>query len=241
MALLTRAYGVYADQVVGPGWLTSEKYTVEAVVPAGAGKEQFDQMLRNLLVQRFDLVIQREDRNFSVYDLVVAKSGSKLGPSPLGSKGDVVDLEAPPAFPTQPVLDSEGCPVIRPGTRAAFGSVGANNCKAFRRYSISEFVKVLEMMVALESGSYFGPQASQAHVVDRTGLSGEFDFNQTYNLPVKYGVVPGGPAASGAGDPPDGGGLSAALEKQLGLKLQKRKSKLSVLLIQRARKVPAEN
>lgn len=70
--LLFRAYGLqdYQSQVSGPGWIDSEEYDVEARFPATATKEEFQEMLRNLLMERFSLSAHREPRRFAAYDLV---------------------------------------------------------------------------------------------------------------------------------------------------------------------------
>ncbi len=242
MTLLTKAYGMYPDQIFGAKWLISEMYTVDAVVPARATKEQFAQMLGNLLVKRFKLVLEPGEREFTVYNLVVANGGSKLRSSPsaeIVTDASTAESLALPA--AQLSLDNDGCPVLRPGTRGVIGSVGASNCTAFRRYSTSDLAKALEMFVAIETGNYYGPQASQAHILDRTGLRGEFDFNLKFTLHSRSGgMAPGMPIPSGESDP-GGGSLFTALEKQLGLKLEKAKSRLPVLVIQQASRVPTEN
>src|ERR1700722_17517463 len=49
MFLMTIAYDVRSYQVLGPGWLESERFDVVAKVPHGATKEQTKVMLQNLL------------------------------------------------------------------------------------------------------------------------------------------------------------------------------------------------
>src|SRR5437016_6586014 len=53
--LLARAYGVKDYQVVGPDWLNSERYDVNAKVPAGTPSEQVPLMLQGLLAERFKM------------------------------------------------------------------------------------------------------------------------------------------------------------------------------------------
>jgi uncharacterized protein (TIGR03435 family) len=76
------AYGVADYQVTGgPGWLTTDRYTIEA--KAGnpdATKDEINLMLQSLLVERFKLRVHRETKDFSTYDLVVDKNGPKLTP-----------------------------------------------------------------------------------------------------------------------------------------------------------------
>jgi uncharacterized protein (TIGR03435 family) len=79
-----------------------------------------------------------------------------------------------------------------------------------------------------------GPTPS---VVDKTGLAGEFEFKLEFAGPTQT-------EASGAGESGGGGGqtLFTALEKQLGLKLEKtKKASLDFLVIDHVDKTPTEN
>lgn len=235
MNLLTTAYGVYADQILGPGWLISEYYTVQAVVPPGVTREQCSAMWQHLLAKRFQLVVEREEKDFTVYQLVIANGGLKLSRSSLGTDAGSVDVAD---ALKRAAKDRDGCPVIRQGTRGALVGVGPDACSTFRGYSMPELVKRLEMLIALESGSYFGPQASQAHVVDRTGLSGEFDFTLHYSFQPR-GMPP--PPSGADSDMAVGTNLAAALERQLGLRLERTKARLPVYLVKHVSKIPTEN
>ena len=80
--LVCRAYGIIRtqceDRVAGPSWIGTDKFDVAASIPAGTTAAQFRQMLQNLLAERFKLAVHHESRIVPVYELVVAKSGSKL-------------------------------------------------------------------------------------------------------------------------------------------------------------------
>ena len=96
--LVRDAYDVRDFQVTGaPGWKgnngADQFYDIEARVPGDATPtvQQVRQMLQTLLAERFQLKLHRETKEAPVYDLVVAKSGSKLKPSTPDSK--------PPANP----------------------------------------------------------------------------------------------------------------------------------------------
>jgi len=173
---------------------------------------------------------------FTVYALTVAPGGVKnLKPSSANAAADdATDAEPEPIKPGPVALDKDGCPAIPPGTHGAPGSMGVNNCSTFRQYSMSDLAKFLQMAIAVDDGSYFGPQASQAHIVDRTGFSGEFDFT----LRLAFNPHLPGTSPVSAPDTPD---LFAALEKQLGLKLKEGKSRLNVLAIDHVAKIPTGN
>jgi uncharacterized protein (TIGR03435 family) len=67
----------------GPEWFDSQKFVIEAVTPGDVKPTRAEQMqmLRALLVERFGLKFHREDKEFSIYELTVAKSGPKLKPT----------------------------------------------------------------------------------------------------------------------------------------------------------------
>jgi len=64
----------------GPGWMESEHFNIEAVTPGDARPTRLEQMqmLRALLVERFGLKFHRQQKEFAIYELTVAKGGPKL-------------------------------------------------------------------------------------------------------------------------------------------------------------------
>ena len=71
-------------------------------------------------------------------------------------------------------------------------------------------------------------------IVDKTGLTGRFDFKLEFAPQPPGALTP---------DPTDEGGpnLLSAVQQQLGLKLTPSKVSLDVLIVDRAEKVPTEN
>jgi uncharacterized protein (TIGR03435 family) len=65
-------------------------------------------------------------------------------------------------------------------------------------------------------------------VADSTGLAGEYDFTLQWT-----------PDAAGADEP--GPSIFAALQEQLGLKLESRKGPVEVLMIDHVERTPVEN
>jgi uncharacterized protein (TIGR03435 family) len=97
---MVSAFGILTpDQIEGlPGWGDSAQFAIEAKMDEDSAtafekmtkKERVhaqQQMLQGLLADRFRLSIHHESREKPVYDLVVAKSGSKLAESPAGNGG----------------------------------------------------------------------------------------------------------------------------------------------------------
>ena len=232
-ALLMSAYGVKADQISGPGWIESERYDIEAKVPPGATKAQFSLMLQNLLADRFKLALHKDAKEFSVYELTVAKDGLKMKPSPPDP-----DFK-PPAEGTRAGtggLDRDGFPILLPGERAV-GHFGNGMVRStYRMYSMPEFATGLESMINMATGtSAFDP----VHVMDSTGIAGQYDFKLEF---VGEMVLPGRAAQGTPADPGSAGpSLFTALEKQLGLKLEHHKQPLDVLVIDHVEKMPTSN
>jgi uncharacterized protein (TIGR03435 family) len=74
------------DQVFGvPSWAKTEKYDIDAKVSESdapnldkLSRIERNEMMRSVLVDRFNFAAHREIRELPVYELVVAKSGPKL-------------------------------------------------------------------------------------------------------------------------------------------------------------------
>jgi uncharacterized protein (TIGR03435 family) len=84
--LVTQAYSSTSFQIQAPPWMDDQMFNISAKVPDGATREQFREMLQNLLIDRFGLVVHHESKIQSIYDLVVAENGPKLKPPSQGPK-----------------------------------------------------------------------------------------------------------------------------------------------------------
>jgi uncharacterized protein (TIGR03435 family) len=89
------AFGIFYDkQIVGlPSWTESESYDVEAKVDADTAarwrklnsaerRKEEQPMMQALLIDRCKLKFHYEKKELPVYDLVIAKSGSKMKEAP---------------------------------------------------------------------------------------------------------------------------------------------------------------
>ena len=113
--LVTIAYGLNSDQLSGPHWMDDTKFNLSAKVRDGATREQFNQMLQNLLVERFNLKVHFEKREAQQQVLVVAKNGAKLKPSP-----EVPD----PSPPSMSLIADGGQTVLRATETSMVGLAG---------------------------------------------------------------------------------------------------------------------
>jgi uncharacterized protein (TIGR03435 family) len=225
-------YGVQFDQIAGPDWIETQDYDISAIVPPGATKEQVDAMWRNLLEQRFHLALHTETRNFPVYELSLAKNGPKLSQSadthpPKFSS----DQQTPRGAPT----DGRGFPILPPGKR--FGMAGDSQVVrlSFRAFSMAEFID----RIGWPLGNLGRSWLVLGRIVDKTGLTGRYDFTLEY----RGSFNPGGafPPPPPEGEPELAPELLPAIERQLGLKLTPGHAPLKVIVLDHADRIPVEN
>jgi uncharacterized protein (TIGR03435 family) len=235
--LLREAYGVQYDQIQGPGWMAEQKYDLVAKVPPGATKDDLKLMLQDLLVDRFKLSLHRVTKDFPVYELTIAKGGSKLKentdpnltPCRPGECGDPLNLP----------LDKNGFPQLPPGKS---GSI-AKAVNGVVRMTVRGLpLSSLLFQVGTQLGTITGPNSfAPGRIVDRTGLTGKYDFNLEYAGAGGIGAALSLPTSPEGAEPSGGLPLIDAIEKQLGLKLSKTTASYEVLVIDHAERIPAEN
>jgi uncharacterized protein (TIGR03435 family) len=206
------------QQISGPGWIDSEKYDIAAKVPPGTSKEQFQKMLQNLLTERFHLVLHDETRNLPVYELVIAKNGLKIK-EPLEAPPNTDPPRAGP--PPKVEHDEDGFPKLPPGVPALIRSFQG---------SVSHWAAQQQTMSQLAAQLSRGNLAAGRQVIDKTGLTGKYDFKLVYTVPGA--PTNGDPAASI---------LEDALEQQLGLKLVSSKVSFDFVIVDSGERVPSEN
>lgn len=66
------AYNLQPYQLSGPSWLTTEWFAVTAKLPPGTARDEYRQMMANLLSERFGLLCHRVTKDFSGYEIAVA-------------------------------------------------------------------------------------------------------------------------------------------------------------------------
>jgi len=230
-ALIREAYGVNFDQIQGPGWIAEERYDIRATVPPGATKDDLKVMYQHLLEERFKLALHHITKDFPVYELTIAKGGSKL-------KENTETLE--PSRPGDPRLppDRDGFPQFPPG-KAGMASelVNGLNRTSARGMALSSLL----FQVGAQLGTVTGQNTfAPGRIVDKTGLSGKYDFHLEFAGGFGIGTALSLPASADASEP-SGPSLMEAMEKQLGLKLTKTTGHLDVLVIDHAEKTPTEN
>jgi uncharacterized protein (TIGR03435 family) len=100
---------------------------------------------------------------------------------------------------------------------------------------MSDLAGALSTFISMQEGGMPAFATNVVHVVDKTGLSGAYDFTlKFYFAPA----VTETPSTNDVGMSPT---VYSALEQQLGLKLQKMRAPLPVIVIDSAQKTPTEN
>jgi uncharacterized protein (TIGR03435 family) len=103
-------------------------------------------------------------------------------------------------------------------------------------------LSLLLFQVGTQLGTITGPNTfAQGRIIDKTGLTGKYDFKLEYAGGGGIGGALSLPAAPAGAEPTGGLTLIDAMEKQLGLKFTKTTAPYDVLVIDHAEKVPTEN
>ncbi len=204
--LIVNAYGMRPDRIVGgPSWLNTQRFDVNARAPANTPDSQLPLMLRTLLSERFKLVARHETREESVYALVLARSDGRLGPK-LRPAGDCLKELPPPGEGRFPELRTDQ--PIPCGARTS-----ASSQRLVLQGGNRTMADLVRMLRDIGSGE----------VIDRTGLTGSFDFD------LRYGRNSLRAAAPDADNPLPN--LFTAIEEQLGLKLDSARGGVEYLVV----------
>ena len=227
LELIKLAYGVQASQISGgPDWMSTARFNVEVKIDDSLiaelkkltpeqHKMEHDLMFQNLLADHFKLALHRESRLLPGYALVIAKNGPKVQPAKPGD-----------TYPN--------------GIKGPDGSPGGPHRFAFGTDGFVAQALPMSFIAERLAGHLQQP------VVDRTGLTGDYDFTMKFaprsettaenheQTGAKINTMPVSSMSA------HNAALVAAVEDQLGLKLDPQTIPLPVLVIDRAEK-PAAN
>ena len=186
--LVRTAYNLDADKVTGgPAWMDKDRFDIIAKAPGDSTPEEMRTMLRNLLAERFRLVVHKDTKPLAAYAI---RQGKKV-------------LMKQSAGSDTPGSDMHGCKPIPPPGSPQGGALMTYRC---HNVSLAELPDQLRNMVLATKA------LSGTPVVDRTELKGG------WNSDIRYSQNTGAPQA-GTDASPEVVTIFAALEKQLGLKL----------------------
>jgi len=208
--MILAAYGLQDAQLTGgPEWINSTRYDIDAKakLPAvaesykpGEGPKLPGQMMKALLADRFHLVLRQETKNQEVLALVVEKQNPNLRPAKTDD-AYADGFHGPDGKPAGPGLFENALP---------------------QRITLTGQGIPVGFVTRLAS------EISKRIVLDKTGLSGKYDFTLT---------VRGG--GTNAAEPMfnfSEEALNDALRQQLGLQLVAKQSGVDLTVIEHAEK-----
>ena len=231
-------------QVVGaPRWIDTERYTILATAPDGTPQAALTTLMVNLLKDRFQLATHLETRELPTFNLVMARTDGRPGPSLKATPADCQATVVQRNAAAQAFAAGRGAPPPLPGTPGGpplpdlnaptppcgFGRFLTGNVAASGQ-TMAQFVTTLSDWVGRP-------------VIDKTGLTGLYDFTLKF---APEDVRDGGPLGptltlmrpqvETPPVDPDAPSLSAALQEQLGLKLESARGPVQVVVIDRLEK-----
>lgn len=221
--IILAAYEIPPIQLIGGlTWLDTEGFDISARAEAGSvasgppdppSLHRLHLMLRTLLEDRFRLSIHRETRQGPLYELVVARGGFKLQ-----------------------ALKDVDCSVVNPPDTnlgcGDFTEASRNGSLAGPRVRISDVAEVLPLLLDLP-------------VTDRTHINGYFNIDLRWTVRTDATLNARDSNREGRPDQPQAGvdrgdlTIYAALEQQLGLKLEAKKGPIEILVVDRVERPSA--
>jgi bla regulator protein BlaR1 len=226
--LIAFAYAIHDFQIVGgPAWVSSDRWSVEAraeadSIPLTVTRDStkpgpFALRLQSLLADRFGLKLHRATQDRPVYQLAIAPTGLKMKLSEDQTPLNALKLPEP-AKP--------GGPIPRGMLSMVFGG-GQIEAGAV---PLSDFAGLLSLIM-------------DRTVIDRTGLTGLYDFKLNWTPDAGQKIGPLGPLPQGVELPPEdpsGPSIFTALQDQLGLRMQSARGPVDMLVIDNVSR-PLEN
>jgi uncharacterized protein (TIGR03435 family) len=234
--LVMGAYQKQPFQLVGgPPWQNTDKFDIQArAEDASVSTDGMLKMLQALLADRFKLKVHTETRDVPIYNLIVARSDGRLGPLMKPSADTCPDYKET----QQKMLEAiaRGGPgalqslMGRPGENKPCSITqvppSASNPGALTMQARGQSLDLLALVLT---------QLTGRPVVNKTGLTGAYDYDVTIDLQTIVGIyqqlglnVPVPPNL------PEGPSLMTSLQENLGLKLDSSRGPGSVLVIDSA-------
>ena len=231
--LVMAAYQKQPFEIVGgPEWQNADKFDINAKsAEASPTTDQLFGMLQTLLADRFKLKLHTETREVPIYALVLARADRKFGAKLKPSTDNCPDFKVQQQQQLEAIakggLQGLAASAMKPGeTRpCAFGSYPAG----------PGLIGIKASGQALSTLALVLTQLTGRPVVDKTDLTGLYDFEMTIDLQTIARIY----AELGINMPlpqglPEGPSLMTLLQEDLGLKLDSQRGPGEVLVIDSA-------
>ena len=225
--LVLRAYGIQDYQLEGgPKWLTTDYFDISAKAERETATEaELNAMIRSLLAERFGLRVHVETRQAPVFTLT-ARADGRLGTglkrtSPECEKQLEERKRTGASAPPLP-RPSGPSPTLTPICGTTSGMMNARTATETVAMGGRPFADLVTRL----------SNVLRAPVIDRSGLSGLFDVVLEYESTRLVGGLPRGPDLNSTDPLPVP--LPAAVQQQLGLKLEKGVGPLPITIVDAA-------
>jgi len=227
---ITYGWGIRDEMIADPPkWLNEDRYDLIAKIPhdpatdGPKGAPQLDQdalqdMIKHLLAERFGLQVHMEDRPADGYALVAVNPHLKK------------------ADPDNRTGCHEGPGPDGKDPRIANPILG--RLLTCQNMTMAQFGDVLRIQA---------PGYIHSPVLDKTGLTDAYDFTLSFSTAGQLISVPApkdpnaDPNSAAASDPSGGLSLLDAVQKQMGVKLEKEKHPVQMLVIDHVDEHPTDN
>jgi uncharacterized protein (TIGR03435 family) len=243
---LVKAFRVKDYELVAPDWTNGWIVEVRGTFPPGATVEQVPDMLRTLLIERFGLVTHTEARPMDAYQLLV---GATATGSRMREVEAVNDLDK--QFHDVRGLDRTTQTADGP-TRTISILGGTRRITSRTLYErtydgVSTITTISATRMTMgQLASILTPNIGEP-VVDRTGLTGVYQFtielprDEATREPIRALMNSLGRTSSTAADWPSGTRATIEAVEGLGLKLERRRMPIDVVVVDSIRRQPTEN
>lgn len=231
--LIPYAYRVKRYQFSGPRWINETRWDILAKISVGQSADRAPEMMQNLPAERFKLAIHRENREQSVYTLVIGKGTLKIKESAAEEEATATPQ---PADNVRMNSNSGGSVISGGATGTVRVTTGPNGGTQMQMPKIT-MAALADMLM----------QFMERPIVDATELKG--DYQVTLNLPSD--LMMGMPAAQkltailglgsfGMVSSTSGAAIFQAVE-DLGLELKSRKAPVETIIVDHMERTPAAN
>jgi uncharacterized protein (TIGR03435 family) len=234
-SLIMQAYRLSNYQLAGaPSWIDSERFDIVAKAPEGSKPEQTMLMLRGLLADRFKLKVHSETRDTQIYALVLARSDGRLGPKLSKSTDDCEKILAERRAAATAARAGGAGPLPIP-----FTPPGPNEkpvcAMNMRPTPVPNGLPLMTFRAGGQPMQVLVNQISQfmnKRVVDRTGLTGLYDFELQFSMGGQMPLTTQGAGTTTTPTAPiDDGPSMLDSVRELGLKVESERGPVEHLVI----------
>ena len=195
--LIRNAYFLQAFQIINaPSWTTADRFAIDAKGAPFTTAAQNKSRLQGILTDRFKLAVHLETRDMPIFALVLARPDGRLGPDLRRSNIDCAEVTRTRASTPRPASPTATEPCMKKSPESYLLVAGTLPLSSLAEDLTSEMKRT---------------------VLDRTGLTGTFDYRLRWS--PDQAVDPSAPL------------IVTALQEQLGLKLESARGPVEVLVI----------